>query len=287
MFEFSPTDEAARQMQEGLMDMCAAIITNSQSAELMEPTQRAFHDPAKSAQTAAVRCTAMGDGRCDAAGPQLHAMEIGIERAVGVQQVGALSRSSALAFHRQHGIDQRNQLGDIMAAGRGEADGQRGALGIGKNVVFRAGLAAIRRIRAGFFAPPTARTLLLSTAARDQSIKSACCKRVNNTWCSFLHTPDSHHSCSRFHKVMPQQPISWGKSSHGIPVLSTNKIPVRHVRSALRGFPPFGEGDRRGRSGSTIAHSSSSTNRLDMASSLMKLVASCDVPIVGLQRHNS
>jgi hypothetical protein len=37
------------------------------------------------------------------------------------------------------------------------------------------------------------------------------------------------------------QPSSRGKYSHGVPVLSTNRIPVRAARSLIRGRPPFGD----------------------------------------------
>ena len=39
-------------------------------------------------------------------------------------------------------------------------------------------------------------------------------------------------------QVMPDpHPISWGRSSQGMPVLRTNRIPVRHFRSSIRGAP--------------------------------------------------
>jgi hypothetical protein len=73
---------------------------------------------------------------------------------------------------------------------------------------------------------------------------------------------------------MPQQPISCGKSSHGIPVLSTNRMPVRHTRSPTRGLPPLGLGVCFGRSGSTNAHSSSVTSSFAIASSVTGTAAS-------------
>jgi hypothetical protein len=67
---------------------------------------------------------------------------------------------------------------------------------------------------------------------------------------------------------MPQQPISCGKSSQGMPVLSTNRMPLRHTRSSVRGLPPLALGGCLGRIGSTSAHNSSGTNSLPIASSL-------------------
>ena len=63
---------------------------------------------------------------------------------------------------------------------------------------------------------------------------------------------------------MPEpQPISCGRYSHGIPVCSTNKIPVNTLRSSSR----FRPGNRcrlgtTGINGSTSPHSSSDTNGL-------------------------
>ena len=67
---------------------------------------------------------------------------------------------------------------------------------------------------------------------------------------------------------MPQQPISCGKSSQGMPVLSTNRMPVRQTRSPVRGLPPLGLGGCFGRIGSTSAHNSSGTSNFAIASSM-------------------
>ena len=73
---------------------------------------------------------------------------------------------------------------------------------------------------------------------------------------------------------MPQQPISQGKSSQGMPVLSTNRMPVRHTRSSTRGCPPLGLGSCLGSKGSTNSHNSSGTSGLAMASSVTKAAGS-------------
>ena len=69
---------------------------------------------------------------------------------------------------------------------------------------------------------------------------------------------------------MPQQPISQGKSSHGMPVLSTKRMPVRHTRSSTRGWPPLGLGSYPGNRGPTNSHNSSGTSGLAIASSVTK-----------------
>ena len=57
-------------------------------------------------------------------------------------------------------------------------------------------------------------------------------------------TPAACQSRRRFHSVMPQQPISQGKSSQGMPVFNTKMIPASATRStsASTGSAPAGRG---------------------------------------------
>jgi hypothetical protein len=59
--------------------------------------------------------------------------------------------------------------------------------------------------------------------------------------------------------------ISAGKSSQGMPVLSTNRIPVNACRWVIGGRPPFFEGTCGGNSGSMNAHRSSGNSGLATA----------------------
>jgi hypothetical protein len=64
--------------------------------------------------------------------------------------------------------------------------------------------------------------------------------------------PAVAQSRSRRQQVIPlPQPISWGRYSQGMPVFSTNKIPVSAARSGTRGRPPFGLGGSGGSNGAT------------------------------------
>jgi hypothetical protein len=60
------------------------------------------------------------------------------------------------------------------------------------------------------------------------------------------------------------QPISCGSISHGMPLRSTNRIPLSAARLATRGRPPLGLGGSGGSNGSMIAHSSSGSNGFAM-----------------------
>ena len=93
------------------------------------------------------------------------------------------------------------------------------------------------------FRPPGARTAAEPKDARDQSMRSACPRRSSTAPCSRSHTPASCHSRSLRQQVMPEpQPISCGSISQGMPVLSTNRMPVRTARLSMRGLPPLGFG---------------------------------------------
>jgi hypothetical protein len=90
-------------------------------------------------------------------------------------------------------------------------------------------------------------------------------KRSSSTWRSRGQTPAASQSRRRRQHVIPlPQPISCGNISHGIPVRSTNKMPVSAARFATRGRPPFGLGGSTGSSGSMISHRSSVSNGFAM-----------------------
>ena len=204
---------------------------------------------------------AMGDLRSDAPGPQVQAMGVRIVRSITVENLGATTGSPTLPSNRRNGVHQRDQLGDIVAVGAGQADSEGNAVRVRKDVMLRAFFTPIRRIGPGFVAPPTARRDALSTAARDQSILSASWSRSRSNRCSLSHTPRRCQACSRRQQVMPDpQPSSCGRYSQGIPVRSTKRIPLRAARCGT-GFRPGNRNRRRfggGNSGSITLHSSSS-----------------------------
>lgn len=269
------------------MNVRTAIEADAEAAILVQPGQGSFDRPAESAQAAAVRLAALGDDRGDAAGQQGQGPDFALVGAVGEQRPRSSFRSAGLARDWRYGVDQRDQLSDVVAIRAGEDRRERDAVAVGEDVVFRAGLAPIRGIRAGFFAPPTARIEALSTIARFQSIWSASFSRSSSTWCSRVQTPPTCHSASRFHRVMPQQPISCGKSSQPMPVLSTNRMPDKHIRSLLRGWPPLGLGVHGGKMGSMTDQSASSTSKRAMRSSLTRITASCSYISIGQQGRRS
>jgi hypothetical protein len=213
------------------MDIGAAFVTNFEAAHGVEPGEGAFDDPAYLTESAAVRLAALRDVRFDLSIEQGEGAHRAVIGAIGVQRLGAKSRPSALARHRRDRIHQRNQLGDIADIGRRDRRDERDAAALDQEVMLAAGFRAIGRVRAGLVPPKTARTLLLSTITRSQSIKSASLSRSSSTLCNVCHTPASVQSRSRRQQVMPHpQPISRGRSSHWMPVRSTKRMPVSALR---------------------------------------------------------
>ena len=113
----------------------------------------------------------------------------------------------------------------------------------------------------------------MSATARDQSIFPAAFSLARRTAWSLSHTPASFQSRSRLQQLIPDpHPISAGRYSHGLPVFSTNRIPVSACRSEI-GSRPIGtprrlrRGSRFGSRGSISPHNLSSNTGLAMAGS--------------------
>jgi len=220
------------------MDVGAAFVTNPQAAKLMPPTEGAFHDPTRLTQPAAMRrsrtCQLVGD-------PALlqPTMMCGTTvGAIALHDLRSLLRATDLAPHGRNSRHKGLELATVMHVGRRQLDAQRQALGIGAKMMFAARFAAVGRVGPGLKPPKTARTLLESTTARDQSIRSAACNRRSSSWWSFSQTPVFCQSRKRRQQVMPlPQPNSCGRSCHAMPLLSTNKMPVNAARSGTRWRP--------------------------------------------------
>jgi len=243
------------------VDVGTSFIAQPQATMLMEPTQRSFHDPTEDTETATMFRVSFGQYWLDTSAAQLAPMWLGIIRPISLHLIGTLARPTGLSGNWRNIVDQGHQLGDVVAIGGSEFDHQRNAIRVRDDVVFRAFFAAIRGIRAGLRPPKMARTEAESTTARDQSILSASRRWASNTRWSLSHTPALCQSRSRRQQVMPlPHPNSLGRYSHGMPVMSTNRIPMSAWRLPI-GFLP-GNRNRRGlglgKIGSMIAHNASS-----------------------------
>jgi hypothetical protein len=129
------------------LDVCASLVAGAQALERVEPGEGSFDDPADLAQPGGVRDAAAGDARDDAALAQEPAVLVEVIAAGGEQLVGLAPRPPAPAADRGDRVEQREQLGDVVAVPAGQRDRERDAVGADDQVVPGAGMTAVDRGR--------------------------------------------------------------------------------------------------------------------------------------------
>lgn len=240
------------------MDVHAAFVSHAEPSELMKPANRALDHPAQDSKSTAVAGVSARDEGADSSFRQFGFVRRGVIRAIGNDVARTPLGTPRFSPHRWNGVNKRYQLGYIVAVCAGDGEGKWNALSVGDDVMLTAEFAAIGRIGACLLPPKTARTLDESTTHLDQSSWSALCSRASNTSYTRCHTPNSCHLAKRRQQVIPHpQPISCGRYSHGIPVRSTNRMPVSALRLRTAGRPLLLDGLSGGRSGSMSVHKSS------------------------------
>lgn len=132
------------------MDDCQALEAHAQSTEIVQPAQRALDYPARLAQSAAMGLATARDGGGDAGGVQRLGVLVVVVAPIGLHELRIGQRAPALAADRRNGLDQRMQLGDVVAIGPGQDDRERDALRFCDEVVLRARASAIGGIRSCF-----------------------------------------------------------------------------------------------------------------------------------------
>ena len=242
------------------MDVRVALVAHVEPTEAAEPRLGALHDPAVAAQMFLRLDPLARNPAADPSPPQILPTMPGLVRLVRMHLGRTCARATPGSLDGLDRVHEWLEQADVVHI-RGRQGHREGDAGpVDHNMALRARFAAIRRIRAGGVAPFLARTLVLSRLARDQSIPSRSPSRSKRTRWSRCQTPASCQVRKRRQQVMPlPQPISWGRSSHGIPVRKTKMIPLSAARSGSRGRPPFGLGGSGGNSGATTFHSSSLT----------------------------
>lgn len=184
---------------------------------------------------------------------------------VGVQLGRSTAWSAALAADRRDSIQEVVEWFAVVDVGPGQQEGKWNALPVGEKVPFGAWSAAVSRVRAGGFAPFLAAMDELSTQARLQSMQSARCNRRSSSRCKPSQTPAACQSLNRRQHVTPEpQSISCGSISQGMPVRSTNRMPVRATRLPMRGRPPLGLAGSIGSKGSISSQRLSDTRGATM-----------------------
>ena len=137
------------------MDLGGALVARSQAAEVVQVREAALDDPALTAEARAVLGPAPCDHGFDAAGPQQPAVLVVVVAAVGDDDVGLPARPAGLAGDRPgvQVVQQRDQLGDVVAVAARDREGERDPRLVDEEVVLGAGTAPVDRARARFGAP--------------------------------------------------------------------------------------------------------------------------------------
>ena len=144
------------------MDVGPPLVPRSQPSKLLQPRHRPLDHPPQLAQTGRARLAASGQERVDAAAVQFFHAGDGVIGLVGRHEDRPRAGPAPAAADRWELVDQRQQDEPVGDVRRRDVAGQRRALGVGQQVLLAAAFAAVRRVRAGRFAPFTARRLVLS-----------------------------------------------------------------------------------------------------------------------------
>jgi hypothetical protein len=248
------------------MNIITFFVPYAQPSLIEQPIKRCFDHVAELTKAAAVFRIALSDQWFRLTLTQRFTnLFLGIIGAIRQHFVRTPAGTSAWLLDGRNSIDQGNGHFRIMNICARVLNSQRGALAVNNQMTLRAILAPICGIRACFRPPKRARTEQLSMAEVDQSMASAKPNSSNRACHIFCQIPTVCQSRKRRQHVMPlPQPISRGRYSHGVPVLRTNRMPVRQARSGTRGRPPLGLGGSGGIWDSIRCHSSSVSSGLAM-----------------------
>src|SRR3954451_20947057 len=116
----------------------AAVVADEQPFELVQPGEGALDDPAVAAQAGAVLGLAAGNLGRDAAGTQLAPVLVVVVDGVGGEPIGTSARPADRAAHRRDTLEERDQLGDVVAVAARDRPGKRDPGGVYEQVMLRA-----------------------------------------------------------------------------------------------------------------------------------------------------
>jgi hypothetical protein len=133
------------------MNICSPFVAYPQPTPLRQPCQCPLYDPAVETQATPMFCAAFGEHRSDP--PRAHLLPMGLRiiAPIPLHTVRPTAGAPTLAPHGRDGLQQGQQLGDIVPMRPGHQRCQWNALGIREHMVLTAALPAIRGIGARFF----------------------------------------------------------------------------------------------------------------------------------------
>lgn len=126
------------------MDVVASFPADPQAAEAVQSGDRPLDDPPEGAQAGAMRLATLADHRPDAALPHESTVVV-VVAAVGEEHVGPPTRPADHAGNGGDLVQERKELGDVVAIAAGQRRRERDALAVGDDVVFAARACAVDR----------------------------------------------------------------------------------------------------------------------------------------------
>lgn len=136
-----------------MVDLVAAVVADEQPFEVVQPGEGALDDPADGAKPGAVLGLAAGDDGFDPAFADEAAVLVVVVAAISDHALGTLAGSADGAADGRHLVEQRDQLGDVVAVATGDREGERDPGRVDEEMVLGAGSAPVNRARARFGAP--------------------------------------------------------------------------------------------------------------------------------------
>ncbi len=147
-------DEAAARVKEGEVDVVPALLADAQPLEVVEPGQRAFHDPPVSAEPLTRLDTSARNTRDDAALAKTAPDVRVVVPLVTVSLLGPLARlTSASVVDRPDGVQQRQRTLLVVDVRCCQQHRQRTAPLVRHDMVLGALLPSVRGVRAGLGPP--------------------------------------------------------------------------------------------------------------------------------------
>lgn len=135
----SPADQATGEFEELLMDVGTTLKSCTKTAESVQPGIGAFDDPTYFPRTAAVRFTASGN-RCGNPGSvQRPAIFVVVVSPIGIDPARLAQGATTQTANRWDGVDQWQQLRDVVAVRARQDDRERRTVGVGGDVMFGTG----------------------------------------------------------------------------------------------------------------------------------------------------
>ena len=134
-----------------MVDVGAAFPAFGQASELVEQGEGLFHDPPH--RLVVVSGAAPADQRPDSTLAEQAAVFVVVVAAVSNDHVRLATRVTSAATDRRDRVQQRNQLGHVVAVAAGQYHRERDAAAVADQVVLGAGLAPVDRAGSSGDAP--------------------------------------------------------------------------------------------------------------------------------------